>query len=89
MTITLKPEQEAFVRQQLKSGKYRTVDDVIVKAFQLLAERDREYLHWVEETRAKVELVIEQLDRGEGIDGAEVIARLRDRLQQVKKPTNE
>ncbi|MBC6477965.1 MAG: type II toxin-antitoxin system ParD family antitoxin [Hormoscilla sp. GM7CHS1pb] len=89
MTITLKPEQEAFVRQQLQSGKYRTIDDVIVKAFQLLAERDREYLHWVEETRAKVELGIEQLDRGEGIDGAEVIARLRDRLHKASQQNNQ
>lgn len=89
MTITLKPEQEAFVRQQLKSGKYRTADDVIMMAFQLLAERDRQYLHWVEETCTKVELAIEKLDRGEGMEGTEVIARLRDKLHKASQANNQ
>ncbi|MGK7904399.1 MAG: sensor histidine kinase [Hormoscilla sp.] len=79
MTITLKPEQEAFVRQQLKSGKYRTIDDVIVKAFQLLAERDREYLHGVEETRAQVE--VEQLTQEKN----KQVMRFDETIRELKR----
>ena len=79
MTITLQPEQEAFVRQQLKSGKYRTVDDVIVKAFQLLAERDIEDIHGVEETRAQVE--VEQLAQEKN----QQVMRFDETIRELKR----
>ena len=85
MTITLNSEQEAFVRQQLQTGKYRTVDEVIMMAFRLLEERDNTYQKWVEETRQKVEVGIAQLDRGEGIDGEVVIARLREKFRKTRE----
>ena len=40
---------------------------------------------WVEETQQKVEVAIEQLDRGEGIDGEVVIERLRSKLRQARE----
>ena len=85
MSITLKPEQEEFVLERIKNGNYTTVDEVIMAAFRLLEERERQYREWVEETRDKVEVGIAQLDRGEGIDGEQVIARLRDKLRQARE----
>ncbi len=85
MNITLKPEQAEFIQQKLNSGKYSNVDEVIVEAFRLLYERDREYQKWVEETRQKVDVAIEELKRGEGIDGDIVVAQLQERLRQVRQ----
>ncbi len=43
------------------------------------------YQQWIEKTRQKVEVAIEQLDRGEGIQGEVVIERLRSKLRQAKE----
>ena len=76
MNITLKPDQEAFIRAKLQSGQYQTVDDVIQAALDLLDEQDKAYEQWVIETRAKVDEGIASLERGEGIDGETFVNQL-------------
>lgn len=83
MNITFNPEEEQLIQEKLKSGKYATAYEVIVEALRLLEERDKQYEKWVEETREKVAIGIAQLDRGEGIDGEVVIARLREKLKKA------
>lgn len=85
MNITLKPEEEQLIQEKLKSGKYETAYEVIVEALRLLEERDKCHEKWVEETREKVAVGLEQLDQGEGIDGEVVIARLRDKLHKARE----
>jgi antitoxin ParD1/3/4 len=85
MNIILKPEEEQLIQEKLKSGKYETAYEMIVEALRLLEERDKYYEKWVEETREKVAVGLEQLDRGEGIDGEVVIARLRDKLYKARE----
>jgi antitoxin ParD1/3/4 len=51
----------------------------------LLDKWEEGYQNWVEETRQKVEVAAEQLDRGEGIDGEIVVERLRDKLRKVRE----
>ena len=85
MNITFKSEEEQLIQEKLKSGKYATVYEVIVEALRLLEERDKQYEKWVEETREKVAVGIAQLDRGEGIDGEVVIARLREKLKKASE----
>ncbi len=84
MNVTLKSEQAELIQQQINSGKYQTPEEVIAEALQLLDPRDREYENWVEETRQKVDIAIEELRQGEGIDGEVVIAQLKDKLKQAR-----
>ncbi|KYC37319.1 CopG family transcriptional regulator [Scytonema hofmannii PCC 7110] len=77
MNIQLKPEEEQFIQIQIARGKYKNPEAVISKALKLLGEWEKGYQNWVEETRQKVEVAAEQLDRGEGIDGEIVVERLR------------
>ena len=85
MNITLKPEQAELIQQKLNSGKYNNAEEVIAEALQLLSQRDLEYQTWVEETREKVDIAIEELRRGEGIDGDVVITQLKEKLRQVRQ----
>ncbi|MBD1929657.1 type II toxin-antitoxin system ParD family antitoxin [Trichocoleus sp. FACHB-90] len=85
MSISLKPEQEQFIQEQLKTGKYQTVDQVIIEAFRLLEERDKDYEQWVQETREKIDAAAASLDRGEGQDGEEVVNRILERFRQVRQ----
>ncbi len=85
MNISLTPEQEQFIQAKLETGKYETADRVIAEAFRLLEERDRHYKKWVEETRKKIAVRIEQADRVQLTDGKVVIARLREKLRKASE----
>ena len=41
MNINLTPEQEKIVKDELKSGNFRTAEDVIAQALQALREKER------------------------------------------------
>jgi antitoxin ParD1/3/4 len=72
MSVTVSNEVENRVRPWVESGRYPSADAVILDALQLLEERDLESL------RAKLQIGIDQLDRGEGIPYTpELMAELR------------
>ncbi|MBD2570797.1 ribbon-helix-helix domain-containing protein [Anabaena lutea] len=85
MNIQIQPELEQIIQAQIATGRYTNPEDVISKALKLLLEWEKGYQQWVEETREKVDVAIEQLDRGEGIDGDVVISQLRDKLRQARE----
>ncbi|MDJ0797059.1 MAG: type II toxin-antitoxin system ParD family antitoxin [Calothrix sp. MO_167.B12] len=85
MNIQLKPELEEIIQAQIATGKYADAEEVISKALKLLLEWEKGYQQWVEETRQKVDVAIEQLDRGEGIDGEVVIEKLREKLRTARE----
>jgi antitoxin ParD1/3/4 len=85
MNIQLKPEGEQLIQKQIAGGKYENYSEVISKPLKLLDEWEKGYQNWVEETRQKVEVAVEQLDRGEGIDGEVVVERLREKLHQARE----
>lgn len=85
MTIQLKPEQKKFIEAQVASGKYNSPEEVMDKMFLVFERLQSEYEEWLTETRAKIEEGIESLDRGEGMNGETVIARLRDKLRQTRE----
>ncbi|HYX18031.1 MAG TPA: type II toxin-antitoxin system ParD family antitoxin [Nostoc sp.] len=87
MNIQIKPELEQIIQAQIATGRYANPEEVISKALKLLSEWEKGYQQWVEETREKVEVAIEQLDRGEGIDGEVVVEQLRDKLRKAKEST--
>ena len=70
--ITLKQEQETFIQEKLNSGQYNNIDEIITEALLLLQQRDQHYQQWVKETQEKLNIGIEQLNRGKGI-GSEIV----------------
>jgi antitoxin ParD1/3/4 len=55
MHVTLTPEQEEIIRQQLHSGKYLTASEVVDHALRLLAEHDWLDQHRFEELRQAIQ----------------------------------
>jgi antitoxin ParD1/3/4 len=80
MSITLKPEQQQFIQQQIALGRFESVEEVLEKALQLLSSQYLEYDAWVEDTRAKIDEAQLEIDRGEGIPLDIAMAQLRDRF---------
>jgi antitoxin ParD1/3/4 len=84
MDISLTPELEQFIHTQIESGKFTSALEVIEAGIRLLEERDRIYQGRFEELRQAVLVGVEQLDRGERLDGKAVIEQLRQK-NQVRK----
>lgn len=69
MEVHIAPDQQAIIESLLTSGRFQSVDDVVAEGVRLLAT--------TEKLRQKVQVGIEQADRGDVIDHDTVFARLR------------
>jgi antitoxin ParD1/3/4 len=68
--LTITPEHEKLIQDQLDTGRYANAEEVLVIALQLLTRLDAEQQAWIEETRQQIEIGIAELDQGEGVDGS-------------------
>ena len=73
MNIQLQPKQEEFIQKQLNTGKFDSPEQVIDAAFKVLENLQDDYWQWVDETRQKIDIGIQELDNGGGLDGEIVI----------------
>lgn len=85
MNILLTPELEEFVNKQVESGKYQDGLAVIREALQLLEERQQIYKGRFEELKREVMIGVEQLERGEKIDGETAMRQLTEEIIQRSK----
>ncbi|MBC6430618.1 type II toxin-antitoxin system ParD family antitoxin [Nostoc sp. HG1] len=84
MNISLTPELEQLVKDKVTSGKYHSVSEVMGEALRLLEERDRLRDQRIAELKAKIQVGIEELERGEGIDGEEVFAEIEEDIRRAE-----
>jgi antitoxin ParD1/3/4 len=75
MTLEVTPEIEEMVQELLRSGNYSGTNQIFHEALALLSKRDR--------LRADIQKGLEELDRGEGIDGDEVFQSLRNKIAKL------
>jgi antitoxin ParD1/3/4 len=81
MNFSLTPELEQLIHTKVESGLYLSASEVVREALRLLEERDRVNLMKLEELRRAIQIGIDQADRGELLDGPEVIAKLRTKVR--------
>ena len=85
MNIILSPEQEKFIQSQIAKGRYTNIQQAIDVALKLLEKQEQDYQEWLDETRAKVKIGLEQLEKGEKVDGEIVIAQLKQKFKQLRE----
>jgi antitoxin ParD1/3/4 len=85
MNILLNAEQSAFIQTQLQSGQFSTAEAVIATALQIMATQQADYQDWLEETRVKIKEGMEDLERGNVVDGEAFMAELQQKLEQKKR----
>ena len=71
MTISLTPELDEFVENQVKSGRYRSNSEVIRAGLRALADQDLR--SWLQEG-------LDALERGNRVEAKAAVGRLRARL---------
>ena len=85
LNVSLTPEAQTFIQQQLANGKYRSTDEVLLAGLELLAARDASEQTRYAELRREIDVGLAEAERGELIDGAEVFERLQRKLQQQRQ----
>ena len=88
MNISLTPELEKFVENEVESGLYQTASEVVRAGLRRLKEDQAARLPQAPKTLEELETQLlqslDRLDRGEGIDGEQVFSRLRRRIKRSR-----
>jgi antitoxin ParD1/3/4 len=82
MNVSLTPELERFIAEQVESGRYRSASEVVRDAVRLLQMQWQEREAKLEGLRAAIEVGLADLERGEGFSAEEVFRELLDRLNR-------
>ena len=85
MNVSLTPELEKLVERKVRSGRYQSASEVIREGLLLLEDQDRLRETRLEEVRRKIQAGIDELDRGEGIDGETIFAELKQKNETLRK----
>jgi antitoxin ParD1/3/4 len=85
MNLTLTPEQAQIIQAQIQSGRFTNPEEAIELALHLLERSNESYAEWVEETRQKIQVAVDQVDRSEVLDGATVVAQLQEKLRKARE----
>jgi putative addiction module CopG family antidote len=75
MTLVLGPELERLIQEKVQAGVYPTAEAMVRAAIARLLEDDEDFAPG--ELDALVQVGIQELGRGEGLDGAKVFEELR------------
>jgi antitoxin ParD1/3/4 len=85
MNVSLTPELERLIHTKVESGLYLSASEVVREALRLLEERDTGNAMKLEGLRKEIQIGLDQADRGDLLDGAEVFEKLRNKV----RPKNE
>lgn len=85
MNVSLTPELEKLVQDKVKSGRYLSASEVVREALRLLEERDRIQQLKLDRLRSEIQLGIEQIERGEVVDGDEAFAEIEKELESIEQ----
>jgi antitoxin ParD1/3/4 len=85
VSITLEPEQERFIQEQVALGRFKSANEVLAQALRLLEQKYREDEAWVEDVRQKIDEAREEVARGEVLPLETVMAQLQDKFRQARE----
>jgi antitoxin ParD1/3/4 len=85
MNVSLSPELEKLIEEKVKSGMYNSASEVIRAGLRLLQEQDELRAIRLRELKAGIRKGVDQIERGEVVDGDRVFKELRERNQKARK----
>lgn len=81
MNVSLTPELERRIAEKVESGLYNTASEVVREGLRLLFSEDEQKTRNLARIRAEIQSGLDQLDRGEVLDGEAVRAELGEWLR--------
>lgn len=86
VNVSLTPELDAFLQRRVKSGRYQTTSEVVREALRLLERQEKEQEEGFLALRAKLLRGAAQAERGELLDGDQVLDELRALIAERRRP---
>ena len=87
MTPPLPPDLQQFADRQIASGKYTSLDEMMLAGLRMLAEQEQVYQGRFEALRREVLLGVLEAEQGERLDATSEIEAIRQRLRQRHSQT--
>jgi antitoxin ParD1/3/4 len=81
MNVSLTPELEKLVNDEVKSGRYKSASEVVREGLRLIRLRETK----LQALRRDLQEGINELDRGEGIPAAKVFAEMTKKAHGMKR----
>jgi putative addiction module CopG family antidote len=81
MNLPLPPDLQQFADLQIASGKYTSLDEMLLAGLRVLAKQEQIYQGRFEELRREVLLGVLEAERGELLDATSEIEAIRQRLR--------
>lgn len=85
MNISLTPEHEKFIKENVNSGSYATQSEVVREGLRLLQQRHREEAEALAILKAQLQRGIEQADRGDFVDPDATFKKAREIIEKHRK----
>lgn len=85
MNVSLTPELERWVQDRVATGRYGSASEVVREALRLMQDQAQSLPQWLAETRAKLQVGVDQLDRGEGLSGEAAMVEVRRRIKENRE----
>ena len=78
MTVTLTAEQEKFIAERMNRGGHSSPEKILDEGLKLIRAKE-EYQGRLVELRREIQIGIDQINRGEVLDGKVVFDRLLEK----------
>lgn len=85
MNVSLTPELEKLIQDKVQSGMYYSASEVIREALRLLQEHDELRQQRLQASRERIRRGMDQLDRGESIEGEEFFDNLKRKSEKRRR----
>ena len=87
MNVSIHPDLQQFIDDQVRAGRYATPEEVIHSALAHLASQSVSAADELEELKREIEVGVEQADRGEFVEfsAEDVIREGRELLNRKQK----
>jgi len=89
MNVSLAPDLEQFIQNQVESGKYTSASEVIQAALRMFVQQQDIYQGRFEELQKEIMIGIEASRRGEVVDADTVFNQLQAKLNLARKLVND
>ena len=85
MNVSLTPDLERWVSETVEGGRYRSASEVVREGLRLLQQREEEHAARLEALRRDLQLGVDELDHGQGVDGEGVFDRISARIARYEQ----
>ena len=80
MTVTLTPEQEKFIAERMNKAGHSSPEKILDEGLKLIQVKE-EYERRLAELRTAVQIGVDQISRGEVVDGREAISQIVEKIR--------